>query len=512
MVPRPSSSNQIPNFFLRKRRKWPYLFPYKTKWNVIFNQQQALETLKKSCLSSSTPLPILQQTTQNPPKTPCHLLNCLINIFTSYQCDPTPNAYNLVFKTLIQKSQFQELKFVLSHLQNVEKFDTPERFFVDLIRVYGENGMIIEAIDLFFKIPLYRCVPTVLSLNSLLLVLCKNRECMRIVPQLLLKSRFLNIRIEESTFIILINALCRIGKVDFAVQLLNYMINDEFNPNGKLYSLVLSSLCKQKSVTLTNIEVIAVWENMKKSGFFPSREDYCNVIKLLGRQGKGKDTFDVLCEMKRGGIKPDIMCYTTVLYDLVEEEEYSRVEDLFDEILVFGLVPDVCTYNVYIKGLGKQKKSDAAYVMIGCMEELGCAPNSITYNNVLEAFCKVAELSRARELWIEMKRKGMEVNHRSYSLMIDALVTGGEIIEACGMLDEMLSKRFVPVFATFDKIICSLCHEGMISMALHTLDMVSDHGVLLGRTSWETLLLGLNLNRDRMGVTLACLVNLPEQE
>ncbi|KAL2899988.1 hypothetical protein RDABS01_025070 [Bienertia sinuspersici] len=499
---KPSSSIKIPNFFLRKKRKW-IRSPYKTRWHYLFNQQQALQTLKRSCLSS-TPDSIVSQ---SPLKTPSYLLNCLINSFDSYQCDPTPTAYDFVIKTLIQKSQFNELNHVLSHLQNVEKMETPEWVFVDLIRVYGENGMINEAIDLFFRMPKFRCVPTVLSLNSLLFVLCRNRECLRIIPQLILKSSVMNIRMEESSYSILINALCRIGRIDFAIKLLNCMIFDEFDPDGKLYSMVLSSLCRQKDVTVTSFEVLGVWEDMKRGGFNPGKGDFCNVIKFLGRQGKGKDAFDVLCEMKRERIKPDIMSYTMALYGLVEEREFSRVEELFDEILIVGLVPNLFTYNVYIKSLCEQKKADDAYTMISCIEELGCQPNLITYNTVLEAFCKVRELTRVREVWSEMKRKSIEVDHHSYSLMIDALLIGGEAIEACKMLEEMLFKSFLPLFSIYDKIIHTLCQEGLTSEALHTLQLVSSHDVLPGSLSWKALVSVLNLNHDHTDTMLASLVN-----
>lgn len=419
----------------------------------------------------------------------------------------------MVIKTLVQKSQFNELNYVLLHLQNVEKSETPERVFVDLIRVYGDKGMIKEAIDLFFRVPEFRCVPTVLSFNSLLFILCRNREYLRIVPQLLLKSRIMNIRLEGSSFTILINALCRIGRIDFAIKLLNYMIYYEFDPDGKLYSLVLGSLCRQTSANVTSLEVMGVWEDMKSVGFCPGKEDYCNVIRFLGRQGKGKEAFHVLCEMKREGIKPDIMSYTMALNGLVEQGKFSKVEELFDEILIFGLAPNVLTYNVYLKGLGKQNKAGDAYIMVGCMEELGCPPDLISYNTVLEAFCKVGELSRAREVWSVMKKKGIELNDESYRLMIDALVTEGEDTEACNMLTEMVSKNYRPMSSTFDKIICSLCHKGLVSKALHTLELVSGHGVLPGSVSWEALVLGLNLNLDHdglMGMCLPSFVNLHE--
>ncbi|KAB5561308.1 hypothetical protein DKX38_006265 [Salix brachista] len=69
-----------------------------------------------------------------------------------------------------------------------------------------------EAIELFYRIPKFRCVPSVYSLNNLISVLCRNSIGLKLVPGILLKSQVMNIRVEESTFQVLITALCRIRK------------------------------------------------------------------------------------------------------------------------------------------------------------------------------------------------------------------------------------------------------------------------------------------------------------
>lgn len=371
--------------------------------------------------------------------------------------------------------------------------------------------MVVEAIDLFFRIPCFRCVPTVDSLNSLLVILCRNRNSvfLRFVPQLLLKSsRVLNIRVEESSFSILISALCRIGMPDYAIKLLYYMIDDGLNPDNNMCSLILSSLYQQRGVIVTSFEVMGIFEGMRKIGFCPRRTDFRNLIKFLVKQGKGKDAFDILCEMKREGIKPDVACYTMVLHGVVEERAFARAEELFDEILVFGLVPDVGAYNAYINGLCKQGKADEAYMMISSMQELGCQPNLVTYRTVLEAFSKVEELSRARDLWREIKEKGMKIDVQTYGTMIDALITRGEVIDACNLLEEMLSNSSAPMPSKLDDIICCLCRGGLISEALHTLEKVYANGFAPGSRAWEALLLGMNLNLDNVAVILAKLVNL----
>lgn len=471
------SSSNLHNRYLRKRRKWP-LSPYKAKWHETFNQQQAIETLKQSASTNST-----------------HLLSSLIDSFSIYNCDPTPNAYHFLIKTLTKTSQFfHQLPSVLNHLQNSQKFQTPEYLFVDLIKIYGDKGMIEDAIDLFFRIPNFRCNPTVDSLNSLLSVLCRNQESLGIVPQIIENSKFMNIRIEESSFRVLIRALCRIGRADYAVELLKYMIEDGFTLDGKICSLILSTICDRED--LSGVEVIGVLEEMRTLGFCPKRVDWCNVIRFLVRKGEGMGALDVLNQMKRDRIKPDIDCYTTVLDGVVSKGDYAKAEELFDEMLVLGLVPDINTYNVYIRGLCKQNNLDAGIKMLACIEEVGCKPDLITYNTLLGALCQNGELSRAREIVNQMEFKGVKLNPQTYAIMVGGLCSKYEIFEACSLLEEMMGKRFVPRSSTFDEIIYELCRKGWIPKALELLTETVGKDVAPGVGAWEALLLGSGLKHD----------------
>ncbi|KAL8141035.1 hypothetical protein V2J09_007056 [Rumex salicifolius] len=493
---RPSSSSKsIPNTFLRKKRKWPHS-PYKTKWHYLFAQQQAMHKLKS--LASSPPQTLEQSVeseTLNPNPLP-YLLSSLVTSFKAYDCEPTPSAYHFVVRTLTRSAQFAEIHPVLSHLESVEKFDIPERFFVDLIRVYGQNRMFQDAIDLFFRIPRFRCVPSAYSLNALLSILCRNRGHIRTVPEILVKCHCMSVRVDESSFLILIKALCRIGKVGNAIKLLNHIIEAGFIPDDKMYSVILSSLCKSKAVSWS--EVIRFFEDIKNDGFVPSRADYSTVINSLVKQGRGMEALDVLGEMKGDGIKPDIICYTLALRGVIEHGDFRRAEDLFDEILVFGLVPDIHTYNVYINGLCKQGNIEAGYKMICCIEQLECKPDSVTYNTILDAFCRSRELSRAKEVFAEMKLKGVQLNLQTYSLMLIASVSGGDVHGAFEFLEEMLSKRLVPLSSTVDEVVDALCEGGFVSEALQMLKKLAGYSVAPGVRGWEKLVLQMKVDSSEI--------------
>ena len=231
------------------------------------------------------------------------------------------------------------------------------------------------------------------SLNSLLYVLCRSSEGLKLVPEMLMKCQVMNIRLEVSSFRVLITALCRIGKIGFAIQMLNYMIDDGYGLDPRCCSLILSSLCEQKDLALSNFEVLGFLEAMKKVGFTLNMMDYSDVVRFLVKEGRGLDALDVLRQMKVEGIKPDIVCYTMVLRGIIAKGEYRRADELFDELLVLGLVPDIYTYNAYINGLCKQNNVEEGLNIISSMENLGCKPNLISYNLLLKAVSKNGEIS-----------------------------------------------------------------------------------------------------------------------
>ncbi|KAF7825462.1 pentatricopeptide repeat-containing protein [Senna tora] len=502
MVRHPLSKTS--NKYLRKYRKWPHS-PYKTLWHHNFGENQAMRILKQAA-KTSTMASSHDNLNLNHP---C-LLSTLIHSFKTYSCDPTPNAFYFLFKTLSHTSRLHDIPPILDHLEHVEKFETPEYIFGYLIRIYGRFGKIQEAVDLFYRIPKFRCAPTVCSLNLLLSVLCRNRECLNMVPQILLKSQHMNIRIEESTFGVLIKALCRFNRVGFAIEMLNCMIDDGYNLDDSICSLIISSLCEQRD--MTSVDALCFWGDIRRLGFCPGVMDYSNLIRFLVREGRGRDALDILNQMKEDGIKPDIVCYTMVLSGVVADRDYVKADELFDELIVLGLVPDIYTYNVYINGLCKQNNLEEALKILASMEDLGCKSNVVTYNTLLAALCKARELSKARGLMKEMKLKGVEPNLHTYRIMLDGLIGNVEIIEACLLLEEMLEKRFYPRSSTFDNIIHEMCQKGLVKEALELMKKIVAESFAPGARAWEALLLNSGSELTYSETTLSGLVKPKESQ
>ncbi|CAL9236066.1 unnamed protein product [Arabidopsis halleri] len=400
---RSSSWHRMLNF-MRKYRKIPQS-SFKTKWNEKLKQKYAMEELRSNLLADSENGSVMRT---------------LVSSFQLHNCDPTPQAYRFVIKTLAKSSHLENIAFVLDHLEVSEKFDTPESIFRDVIAAYGFSGRIEEAIDVFFKIPNFRCVPSAYTLNALLLVLVRKRESLALVPEILVKASRIGVRLEESTFGILVDALCRIGEVDCATELVRYMSEDSVIVDPRLYSRLLSSVCKHKDSSC--FDVIGYLENLRKTRFSPGLRDYTVVMRFLVEGGRGKEVVSVLNQMKCDRVEPDVVCYTIVLQGVIADEDYSKADKLFDELLLLGLDPDVYTYNVYINGLCKQNDIEGAIKMMSSMNKLGSEPNVVTYNIVIKGLVKAGDLSRAKTLWKEMEMNGVNRNSHTYDIMISAFI------------------------------------------------------------------------------------------
>ncbi|EYU41981.1 hypothetical protein MIMGU_mgv1a024442mg [Erythranthe guttata] len=282
--------------------------------------------------------------------------------------------------------------------------------------------MFDDAVDLFFRTPSYRCDSSVEILNALLSILCRGKRGVDMVPQILMKTQAMNIRIEESSFRILIRTLCKIGSVSNALELLTHMVDE---------------------------------------GFAPRKNDFCNLIRFLIAKGKGKEAFGLLKQMKTSRLKPDIMCYNLVLDGLVENGEFTSADKVFDELLVLGLAPDIYTYNVYIKGLCVQKKLEDGIKLMCAMKALGCSPDLCTYSTILRALCKAGEFDRVTEVVTEMRQKSMQLNPKIYDILVDGFIANGDVNGARCLLDEMLNENLVPQQTTLDKV--TGCDPRMLS-------------------------------------------------
>ncbi|KAJ4779959.1 Pentatricopeptide repeat-containing protein [Rhynchospora pubera] len=266
-----------------------------------------------------------------------------------------------------------------------------------------------EATQLFDKMPELKCTPTAASLNQLLSILCDKKEGLYMVKDVLLKSHEMGIRVDRSTFWVLIEALCKHGKAKFAIEIMGVMGLFECNPDPKMYSLVLKSLCDSDDSNGWS-DVIAFVGEMRNAGSLLTNSDCYMVIDLLVKEGKMDEAYCLVTEMRIDGTNPDINCFNKLLSGFCQAGRFDMVDKVFDEMLIGGMVPNVHTFEIYIDGLAKKGDVDGMVKMVKCMERAGFNANVQIYNTMIGQFMRSGKSNEARELMDEMVKKGIEWN------------------------------------------------------------------------------------------------------
>ncbi|KAJ6814769.1 putative F-box protein [Iris pallida] len=457
-----------------------------------FAEQQAMETLKNKLCEAENP--------------ETNILALLTDSFKTHDAEPSPSAFSFVIKYLFRKRSLSRIPPVLHHLESAERFEVPEGILANVIRAYGRAELLEDAADVFYRIPRFRCVPSARSLNTLLSFLCRKREGLGLVRDVLMKSLDMGIRLDASTFRILIGALCRNGKARYAKEMFYVMLQlDELAPDGGMYSMVLYYLCKQPG---SSGEAMDFLKEMQNVGFSPKLSEYNSVIDALVRDGKANNAYSVLAHMRVEGGRPDITSYNSVLDGFVAANEFLKADRLFDEILLMGLVPDTCTYNTYIDGLCKEGNLERACRMVSCMEKAGCKPDSSTFNVLISGYSKAGDMGRAKEFMDEMLEKGFHWNSHTYESVISGLFQKGEIMAGRKLLVEMLGKGYVPQASTFNSCICCMCKNDHVHEAVQVLDEMTKHSISPDAMSWEALLAGCRLNPFSIPINLEAVTSM----
>ncbi|RVX00653.1 Pentatricopeptide repeat-containing protein, mitochondrial [Vitis vinifera] len=358
-----------------------------------------MQTLKNT-IANQSPSP------QSPSNS--QFLSILIDSFRIYNSDPTPNAYRFVISTLTRCRQFHHLPPLLHRLEKVEKFETPEFIFTNLIKVYGNANMFEDAVDLFFRIPNFRCVPSVYSLNALLYVLCKRREGLVMVPQILLKSQAMNIRLEESSFRILVAALCD--------------------------------------------EVLRFMEEMRKLGFYPGRVDcnnpdtvsYTMILNGVTADGDYEKADDLFDEMLVLGVVPDIHAYNVYINSLCKQNNIEEGVRMLASMRELGCKPDYVTYNMLLEGMSKVRDLGGMRELAREMELEGVQWNWETYRIMLDGLVGKGEIDESCSLLEEMLDKYFSCWCSTFDEIICELCQRGLVCKALQLVNKMVRKTIAP--------------------------------------------------------------------
>ncbi|CAN1130499.1 Pentatricopeptide repeat-containing protein At1g77405 [Linum perenne] len=234
-----------------------------------------------------------------------------------------------------------------------------------LMKVLGEEGLVKQALALFYRMKQYHCKPDVYAYNTI------------------------------------IYALCRVGNFKKARDLLQQMELPGFRcpPDTFTYTILISSYCKYSLQT-----------GCRKA--------------IRRRLWEANHLFRL---MLFNGFVPDLVTYNCLIDGCCKTHRIERAIELFQDMSKRGCVPNRVTYDSFIRYYSAVNEIDKAVEMLRMMQKMNHGlPSSSSYTPIIHALYEAGRSFEAWEFLVELVNGGSIPREYTYKLVCDALGSAGE--------------------------------------------------------------------------------------
>ncbi|XVF33255.1 hypothetical protein REPUB_Repub17cG0153200 [Reevesia pubescens] len=410
-------------------------------------------------------------------------------------------------------------------------------WLTQLITRLCRNGKINQAWDFLHELLRLRAPLEAPPFNSLLTGLGRSGDFTR-MNTVLAEMKETDIQPDIVTFGILINQLCKLRRVDEAMEVLNKM-DEESGSDGVsieadviIYNTLIDGLCKVGKQE----EGLHLMERMKSTkGLAPDRATYNCLIDgfcKVGEIERGKQLFDQMNEegtspnvislnilvdgmcrhgrinsaleffndMQGKGLMGNVVTYTTLITAFCDVDNIGKAFDLFDQMLRSGCSADAIVYYSLISGFCKAGRMDDASNVLSKLKEAGYCLDTVCYNALISGCCKKNKLDKAYEIIKEMEETEMKPDSVTYNTLIAYFCKAGDFALACKMMKQMIKVGLVPTIATYGALIHAYCLNGKINEAMKLFnDMSSISKILPNTIIYNILIESLCKNNDVKG-------------
>lgn len=331
-----------------------------------------------------------------------------------------------------------------------------DKFFNSLIRSYGRAGLFQESVKLFEDMKLMGVSPSVVTFNSLFLILLKRGRTNKVKSLYDEMLSTYGVSPDTYTFNILIRGFCMNKMVDEGFHFFKEMSRFDVEPDIITYNTLVDGLCREGKVSIAS-----------------------NVVKGMSR--KGKD------------LNPNVVTYTTLVRGFCSKGEIDEALKIVQEMIDQGLKPNDITYNTLVKGLCQAQKIDKIKELL---DGGNFVPDTCTFNTLMHAQCNAGNLGEAMQVFEKMRELQIQPDSATYSIMIRSLTLGGEFERAEDYFDELFEKEILlsdkgckPLVAAYNPMFEYLCRSGKTMKAEKVFRQLMRRGVQ-DPPSYRTLIMG----------------------
>lgn len=310
-------------------------------------------------------------------------------------------AYSEAISKLKKSHYYEGIRGFISESLTRPDFQS-ERFVSHFIVLYGQSGLVKDAVNLFDKMPEMGIQRNVRSLNSLLfscILAGEYGEMKRIFSEFPNKY---GLEPDLDTYNTVLKGFCESGSSNSAHSILAEMERKRIKPNASTFSIAIAGFYKEEKFS----DVEKMMELMKINGAKAGISIYNVKIQSLCKLKKSAEAKKVLDDILAKDMKPNSQTYLHLIYGFCKEENLDEAKSLFTEMInVRRLNPDAECYFTMVYYLSKGQDFETALHI--CKESMACNwfPNITTMKLLVNGLVSIGKVDEAREIIGTVKEK-----------------------------------------------------------------------------------------------------------
>ncbi|KAI7987929.1 Pentatricopeptide repeat-containing protein [Camellia lanceoleosa] len=246
-----------------------------------------------------------------------------------------------------------------------------------------------------------------------------------------------------------IDGFCKRGEEDESLRVMEEMKRCGISPDVYSYSILIFGFCKNGNVE----KGLCLMEKMESSNLKPSLVSYASLLKVFCNSGLMETSLDMFYKLRASGYKCDQTAYdklingfsmqvtcNSIVHGYCREGRVYEILQLINEMRDQGILPNRCTYNAVISRLCKEKKPEKAWELIPVMLKSNLLPEAVIYSTIIDGF----DMKKAWGLFSEMLQTGHLPSVVTYTCLIDGFCKANWMDIAHLLADEMRRKKVSP--------------------------------------------------------------------
>ncbi|KAI9115341.1 hypothetical protein K1719_013660 [Acacia pycnantha] len=255
---------------------------------------------------------------------------------------------------------------------------------------------------------------------------------------------------------VLLDALCEMGKVDDASELLKYMKHKNMVLDIKHYTTLIKGYCLQGKLNLA----FNTFEEMKEKGFKPDIVTYNVLASGLSRNVHADKSTKLLDYMEKfldymesQGVKPNSITHKMIIEGLCSRGkgfcEANFPREAYELHLMLSSQDIVVEKDSSFKLLCKLCDEGDTDRAIRLLLSLDVESSKIMCCKVIAALCQDGNMKKAHSLFESFVQRGFTPDVKTYTLMINSCCKINCLQEAHNLFQDMKKRRIKPNVITY---------------------------------------------------------------